>query len=220
MLRVSNLSVSIASASILEGVALDVAPGTLTGLMGRNGAGKTTVMRSVMGLIPARSGDIRFDGTDLARQPAHVRARLGIGYMPEDRRLVPELTVRENILVPGWACKLADAEDRLAGIYRLLPEVEKFAMRKAMQLSGGQQKLVALARALMPGTKLVLLDEPFEGVAPALAGRLVEVLSGLKDQGLSVLLSESDSTHSGDLVDALYVIERGRVTEAEAGAHA
>ena len=220
MLRVSNLSVSIASASILEDVALAVRPGTLTGLMGRNGAGKTTVMRSVMGLIPARSGDIRFDGTDLARQPAHARARLGIGYMPEDRRLVPELTVRENILVPAWACKLADAEDRLAGIYRLLPEVEKFATRKAMQLSGGQQKLVALARALMPGTKLVLLDEPFEGVAPALAGRLVEVFSGLKDQGLSVLLAESDSTHSGDLVDALYVIERGRVTEAEAGAHA
>lgn len=220
MLSVRNLSVSIASASILEDVALDVGPGTLTGLMGRNGAGKTTFMRSVMGLIPVRSGDIQFEDTDLARQPAHARARLGIGYMPEDRRLVPELTVRENIMVPGWACKLDDVENRLAAIYKLMPEVESFATRRAMQLSGGQQKLVALARALVTGTKLVLLDEPFEGVAPALAGRLVEVLSGLKDQGLSVLLSESDSTHSEDLVDALYVIERGRVTAGAAGAGA
>jgi branched-chain amino acid transport system ATP-binding protein len=220
MLSVSNLSVSIASASILEGVALDVRPGTLTGLMGRNGAGKTTFMRGVMGLIPARSGDIRFEDIDLARQPAHARAGFGIGYMPEDRRLVPELTVRENILVPAWACKLDDFEGRLAAIYQLMPEVENFATRRAMQLSGGQQKLVALARALVTGTKLVLLDEPFEGVAPALARRLVDVLSGLKDQGLSILLSESDSTHSEDLIDALYVIERGRVTKSEVGADA
>ncbi len=220
MLSVNNLSVSIASASILEGVALDVRPGTLTGLMGRNGAGKTTFMRSVMGLIPAQSGVIRFQNDDLAPRPAHVRAGLGIGYMPEDRRLVPELTVQENVMVPAWACKLSDVDQRLASIYKLMPEVEGFAGRKAMQLSGGQQKLVALARALVPGTQLVLLDEPFEGVAPALARRLVEVLSRLKSQGLSVLLSESDSTHSSDLIDDLYVIERGRVQKgavAEAG---
>ena len=168
-------------------------------------------MRSVMGLIPLQTGVIRFQGDDLGPRPAHIRARLGIGYMPEDRRLVPELTVQENVMVPAWACKLDDIEARLAAIYRLIPEVEGFAGRKAMQLSGGQQKLVALARALVTGTQLVLLDEPFEGVAPALARRLVEVLSRLKTQGLSVLLSESDSTHSEDLIDDLYVIERGRV---------
>ncbi len=217
MLSVTDLHVRIAAATILDGVSLAVAPGSLTALMGRNGAGKTTFMRSVMGLIPHRSGDIAFDGGDLGAMPAHARAGLGIGYMPEDRRLVPELTVRENILVPAWATRIEDAEERIARIYALMPEVESFATRRAMQLSGGQQKLVALARAIMTGTKLVLLDEPFEGVAPALAGRLVEVLSGLKDQGLSVLVSESDSTHSEDLVDAVYIIERGRV---EAGGDA
>ena len=211
MLTVRDLTVQIASATILEGVSLRVEPGSLTALLGRNGAGKTTFMRSVMGLIPIRHGGIDYDGRDLAADPAHRRAGLGIGYMPEDRRLVPELTVRENIMVPAWATRLKDAEERLAHIYSLMPEVEAFAGRRAMQLSGGQQKLVALARALMPGTRLILLDEPFEGLAPALAGRLVEVLSGLKDQGLSVLLSESDSTHSEDLIDALYIIERGRV---------
>lgn len=211
MLNVRDLNVSIASASILEGVALDVGAGALTGLMGRNGAGKTTCMRAVMGLIPVRAGSIDYDGADLIARPAHDRARLGIGYMPEDRRLVPELTVRENVLVPAWAGRFEDAETRLAWIYGLMPEVESMATRKAMQLSGGQQKLVALARALMSGRKLLLLDEPFEGVAPALAHRLVEVLSDLKGEGLSVLLSESDSTHSADLIDALFVIERGRV---------
>jgi branched-chain amino acid transport system ATP-binding protein len=211
MLSVNDLHVRIAAATILDGVSLTVAPGSLTALMGRNGAGKTTFMRSVMGLIPRSSGNIAFDGGDLGALPAHARAGLGIGYMPEDRRLIPELTVRENLLVPAWATRIEDAEARIARIYTLMPEVENLAARRAMQLSGGQQKLVALARAIMTGTKLVLLDEPFEGVAPALAGRLVEVLSGLKDQGLSVLLSESDSTHSEDLVDQVYIIERGRV---------
>jgi len=217
MLSVADLSVSIAAASILEDVALSVRPGTLAGLMGRNGAGKTTFMRSVMGLIPTRSGRISLGSTDITGLPAHRRAGLGIGYMPEDRRLVPELTVAENILVPAWASRLDDVDARLANIYRLIPEVEGFAERRAMQLSGGQQKMVALARALVTGTRLVLLDEPFEGVAPALARRLAEVLSGLKDQGLSVLLSESDSTHSADLIDDLYVIERGRVEKRAAG---
>ena len=211
MLSVRALTVQIAAATILDDVDLEVETGTLTALMGRNGAGKTTFMRSVMGLIPVRAGSVDFDGTDIARLAAHRRAGLGIGYMPEDRRLVPELTVRENVLVPAWAARIADAEARLARIYRLMPEVESFAGRRAMQLSGGQQKLVALARALMSGTRMVLLDEPFEGLAPALARRLVEVLSGLRDQGLTVLLSESDSTHSEDLVDAVYVIERGRI---------
>ncbi|MDP6012289.1 MAG: ATP-binding cassette domain-containing protein [Alphaproteobacteria bacterium] len=211
MLSVSDLHVRIAAATILDGVSLDVAPGSLTALMGRNGAGKTTFMRSVMGLIPRSGGSIAFDGGDLGAMPAHARAGLGIGYMPENRRLVPELTVRENILVPAWATRIDDAEDRIARIYALMPEVEHLAVRRAMQLSGGQQKLAALARALMTATKLVLLDEPFEGVAPALAGRLAEVLLGLKEQGLSVLLSESDSTHSEDLIDTAYIIERGRV---------
>lgn len=214
-LEVTGLGVSIAGASILEGVSLTVPAGSLCGLMGRNGAGKTTFMRAVMGLVPARAGAALYGGRDLLRLRAHMRARLGIGYMPEDRRLVPNLGAEENILMPAWAARRRDAAERLERIRALMPEVAAFGNRRAMQLSGGQQKLVALARALMAGRGLALLDEPFEGVAPALAARLAEVLSGLKDLGLSALLSESDSTHSEDLLDRLYVIERGRVRAAE-----
>ncbi len=211
VLAVSGLGVAIAGAVILEDVSLEVPEGSLCGLMGRNGAGKTTFMRAVMGLVRARAGTITFGGHDLAHAPAHGRAPLGIGYMPEDRRLVPGLTVRENILMPAWAAGATATDARLDAIHELMPEVAAFSQRRALQLSGGQQKLVALARALMAGRALVLLDEPFEGVAPALAARLAEVLAGLKKQGLSVLLSESDSIHSVDLLDRLYVIERGQV---------
>ena len=212
MLTVRDLAVSIKAADILHGVDLEAVPHGLTGLMGRNGAGKTTLLRSVMGLLPIRGGTIVVGGDDVTGVPPYRRPRLGIGYMPEDRRLVPELSVEENILIPAWAAGRRETGDRLRWIYGVMPEVERFSERKAFQLSGGQQKLVALARALIIGDKLLLLDEPFEGVAPALARRLVEVLADLKGEGLSILLSESDSTHSFDLLDALYVIERGRVT--------
>jgi branched-chain amino acid transport system ATP-binding protein len=163
--------------------------------------------------VPLESGTIAFDGQDLTKTPAHARARLGVGYMPEDRRLVPHFAVEENILLPIWATRRYADAARLRWIYELMPEVAKFAQRRTLSLSGGQQKLVALARALMCGTKFLLLDEPFEGVAPALAQRLAEVIGNLRGEGLSVLLSESDYTHSADLVDHLFVIERGAVEE-------
>jgi branched-chain amino acid transport system ATP-binding protein len=132
--------------------------------------------------------------------------------MPEDRRLIPDLTVEENILLPAWAINRDDAAKRLAMVYDIIPEAREFAQRRGLQLSGGQQKLVALARALMVGTRLLLLDEPFEGVAPVLAQRLVEVIGRLKREGLSVILSESDLAHSSDMLDTVYLIDRGSVT--------
>ncbi len=220
MLKIEELNVSIEKVGILRDVALAVPTGEMAGLIGRNGAGKTTLMRSVMGLIPVQSGLIRLDETDLTATAAYKRARLGIGYMPEDRRLVPDLLVEDNILLPAWAAGRDDARERLDWIYGLIPEVADLKERRAMQLSGGQQKLAALARALMCGTRLLLLDEPFEGVAPALARRLVEVIADLKGGDISVLLSESDYTQSAHLVDHVFVIERGAVRErreAEAG---
>jgi branched-chain amino acid transport system ATP-binding protein len=216
MLRIEGLDVSIQSVSILRGISMDVPTGKFAGLIGRNGAGKTTLMRSVMGILPARRGTIHFDEVALDRMPAHQRARGGIGYMPEDRRLVPQLSVEENVLIPAWAAGVAEPQARLAQIYKMIPEVEAFAGRKALQLSGGQQKLVALARALMCGTKLLLLDEPFEGVAPVLAHRLAEVIAGLKAQGLSVILTESDLSHSEEILDMVYTIDRGEVSVAAA----
>jgi branched-chain amino acid transport system ATP-binding protein len=214
MLTIANLDVSIGSVGILRSVALELPTGEMAGLIGRNGAGKTTLMRSIMGLLGARNGSIRFDDAELTKIPAHARTRLGIGYMPEDRRLVPELTVEENIHVPAWALGMRDTAAQWRRICAMIPEIEVFAQRKALQLSGGQQKLVAIGRALMCGSKLLLLDEPFEGVAPALSKRIAEVVAGLKSEGLSIIVSESDLQHSAGMLDRVFRIERGEVSLA------
>lgn len=209
MLELASIDVSIQSVQVLRGLSLSVREGKMIGLIGRNGAGKSTTLRAIMGHLPLSAGSLRFEGEDLARLPRHHRAALGIGYMPEDRGLVPELTVEENILVPLWAAKMRDTAPRLEFIYEVLPEMKEMRERKAMLLSGGQQKLVALARALGIGRKLLLLDEPFEGVAPALSARLSDVIAGLRGSDLSVLIAQSDLNHSKNLLDEEILIERG-----------
>ena len=209
MLQVQGINVAIEAVEILRGFSIDVPAGQMVGLIGRNGAGKTSLMRSIMGHLPLRGGSVMLDGRDLGAMPRHLRAALGIGYMPEDRGLVPELTVEENILVPVWASKTLKQEERLEFVYSVLPEMKEMRERRALLLSGGQQKLVALGRALAVGTRLLLLDEPFEGVAPALSQRLSEVIGGLRGSQLSVLISQSDLNHSSSLLDAEVVIERG-----------
>ena len=209
MLKVEGLHVAIQSVIALRGISLEVADGTMVGLIGRNGAGKTTLLRSVMGHVPPTQGRITFKGHDLTTLPPHARAAMGIGYMPEDRGLVPELTVEENILIPVWVNPSLDSQTRLNLVYKVLPELIEMKDRRALLLSGGQQKLVALARALAIGTSLLLLDEPFEGVAPALSKRLADVIAGLKGTEVSVLIAQSDLNHSRKLVDREFVIERG-----------
>ena len=213
MLRVSELSVSIGPIPIVRNAALDLDEGEMCGLIGRNGAGKTTLLRALMGAIPA-AGQAKFDAIDLLRIPAHRRVAEGVGYMPEDRRLVPEFTVEENIRVPAWASRASGADERLRWIFSVMPEVAALCTRRAMELSGGQQKMVALARALMAGTRLLLLDEPFEGLAPALARRLGEVLADLKNHGASILIAESNEIHVADLLSRAFRIERGSVQPA------
>lgn len=209
ILDLQSARVSIQNVEVLRGFSLRIEPGQMVGLIGRNGAGKTTVMRTLMGHLPLQGGQLFFDGQDMKTQQAHDRALLGIGYMPEDRGLVPELTVEENICLPLWMQTQLSLKDRLDFVYGVLPELLPMRSRKALLLSGGQQKLVALARALTIGRKLLLLDEPFEGVAPALSQRLSEVVSGLRGSGLSVLISQSDLNHSRHLLDTEIVIERG-----------
>ncbi|TGN37463.1 ATP-binding cassette domain-containing protein, partial [Paracoccus liaowanqingii] len=148
MLETRNLESSIAGTQILRGASLTVAPGTTVGLIGRNGAGKTTFMRSVMGLLRPDRGEILLGGADVTRDPAHTRAALGVGYMPEDRRLIPEFTVEQNILLPLNALGVEIDRSRLDWVYELMPEIGRFASRRALSLSGGQQRWVALGRAL------------------------------------------------------------------------
>ena len=220
MLRISNLDVSIQSIDILRGVEMSLDKGQMAGLVGRNGAGKTTFIKSIMGLLKPSAGTLEFDGRDLKTIPVHERNQMGIGYMPEDRRLIPNLTVEENVLLPMWASRAPDSAERLQYVYRIIPELVDFAQRRGSQLSGGQQKLVALGRALMTGRQLLLLDEPFEGVAPALAQRLAEVISGLKSEGMAVIFSESDLQYSQSLVQKIFAMDRGTLTETSVTAAA
>jgi branched-chain amino acid transport system ATP-binding protein len=211
MLELVDLRVTLQRLVILRGVTLRVDPGGVVGLVGRNGAGKTTTMRAIMGLAPVASGAVTLGGVDLGERPPYARAAAGIGYVPEDRRLIGSLSVRDNILIPAWARHIKDGERRFTVITELMPELGELASRPAVLLSGGQQKLVALARSFMNGRKLILLDEPFEGVAPPLARRLIRAVQEFqqREPGLAVLIAESEAKWVKLLANATYVIERG-----------
>jgi branched-chain amino acid transport system ATP-binding protein len=215
MLRLDGITVTISAITILRNLSLAVAPGATVGLVGRNGAGKTTTLRSIMGLNRPSAGRIELDGHRLDQMSAHARARLGIGYLPEDRRLVGPLSVHNNLLIPAQASGAAGFDERLRRIFDLLPELLELRARKAVTLSGGQQKLVALARSFVNGRKLLLLDEPFEGVSTALSRRLAQVIREFQaaDSGIAVLVAESDLKRASMLTNRAFVIERGEVIE-------
>lgn len=218
MLQITNVHVSLEGARILRGVEMTLKTAGTAALIGRNGAGKTTLLRAIMGFARTTSGRIAFDDVDLAGVPSYQRPRLGIGYAPEDRRLFSTLTVEENIALPGEVTGLSAAalRDRFELIYDIMPEVKELRQRKAGSVSGGQGKLVALGRALMVGTSLVLLDEPFQGVAPALAKRYASALRLLRDRqpGLGLLITESNPTLLENFAETVFTIDRGTVTEA------
>jgi ABC-type branched-subunit amino acid transport system ATPase component len=216
MLRLASVQVRIAQHFVLRNVSFAVAPARTALLIGRNGAGKTTTLRSIMGLLPLAGGEIKLDGVDLATVAAHERARHGIGYAPEDRRLIPEFSVEDNLLLPAIALQLTAHKRKacLEEIYALLPELVPLRSRAGGVLSGGQGKMVALGRALMVGTRYVLLDEPFQGLAPALAltyaGALARLRQARPDLGL--LITESTPKLLDSIADTTLQIERGEVT--------
>ncbi len=209
MLNIEQLHVNISAVTVLRGFSMQVATGQMVGLVGRNGAGKTSLLRTIMGHLEPSQGQLSWQGHSLAHLQRHARAGLGIGYMPEDRGLVPELTVEENICVPLWVSQRLKPSERLNRVYSILPELEAMKDRRALLLSGGQQKLVALARAVAVGTDLLLLDEPFEGVAPALSQRLSEVIFGLRGSDMTVVIAQSELNHAASMLDQEVVIERG-----------
>lgn len=221
MLALDRVRVQIDAMHVLRNVTLAVGPGATVALVGRNGAGKTTTLRTVMGLVARSGGTITFAGADIDAVPPHRRPALGIGYAPEDRRLFSAFSVEDNILLPVRVARTgrADAARKLERVYETVPELKALRRRPAGSVSGGQGKMVALGRALMIGTRLVLLDEPFQGLAPALARRYADALRRLRRHApeLSLVVTESNPALLAGLADATYVIERGEVAPAGAG---
>jgi ABC-type branched-subunit amino acid transport system ATPase component len=215
MLRLEKVSVSIEGVRVLRAVSCEIVARKTTVLIGRNGAGKTTTLRAIMGLIALDEGSVRLDADDLGSRPAYTRARAGIGYAPEDRRLIPELSVEENIRLPGLALKLDRVEiaRRLDEIYQLLPELLVMRSRPAGGVSGGQGKMVALGRALTVARKVLLLDEPFQGLAPALALDYARTLGELRKHrpDLAMLITESSPALLDRIADRTLQIERGEI---------
>jgi branched-chain amino acid transport system ATP-binding protein len=212
MLNVSNLKVDIEGSRILNGISLSVGAGELVCLVGRNGAGKTTTFRSIMGYRRARSGGISFEGEDLAALPTWQIAQRGIGFSPEESEVYVELTVAENIELSTWTRPSGrPASVRIEEAYTVFPKLRQYLARGGGQLSGGERKMVSIARALTLDPKLLLLDEPFEGLSPAIIPLIAEGVASIRAMGKGVLIAESNVHHIPDYVDRIYVLERGEV---------
>lgn len=220
MLALEKVDVAIAGVRILRNVRFSIDAAETVALIGRNGAGKTTVLRAIMGLLPSQ-GTIRFDGKELSEVAPHRRAGFGLGYAPEDRRLFSRFTIEENILMPGQVAGFSAQELRagLERVYDILPELRDMSGRPAGSVSGGQGKMVALGRALMIGRRLIMLDEPFQGLAPALAHRYAEALRRLRDHDptVALLITESNPALLKRFADRTLVIERGEITDRASG---
>jgi branched-chain amino acid transport system ATP-binding protein len=222
MLAIRDLTVDIQSSRILRGISLDVAAGELVCLVGRNGAGKTTTLRSVMGYLRPVAGTIDFQGSSLIGQRTDMIAQRGIGYSPEESDVFGDLTVAENIEFPTWTRTTArSAAERLDLAYRVFPKLVRYKERGGQQLSGGERKMLSIARALALDPTLLLLDEPFEGLSPAIIPTIAEGLASIRDMGQAVLMAESNIHHIPDYADRLYVLERGEIiyTGPPEGAH-
>jgi branched-chain amino acid transport system ATP-binding protein len=212
MLRVADLVVDIQGSRVLRGVSFEVHAGEIVCLVGRNGAGKTTSFRTVMGFRKPVVGTIEFEGRDIVGLRPHRIARLGVGYAPEESEVFGELTVAENIAMPTWTCPSGrSAQARIDDAYRVFPKLEQYRDRGGHALSGGERKMVSIARALALGPKLLLLDEPTEGLSPVIVPSIIEGLANIRALGHAIFIAESNVHHVPDLTDRLYVIERGEI---------
>jgi urea transport system ATP-binding protein len=214
MLTVERLDVAYGGSQVLWSVDLSVAQGDVLCLMGRNGVGKTTLLKTVMGLLPARGGRVTFDGSDITRWSTDRRARAGIGYVPQGREIFPHLTVEENLRVAQLGCGRADGMD---DVLELFPALRRFPGRKGGVLSGGEQQMLAIGRALLTRPKLLMLDEPTEGIQPSLILEIEEAIRRIKkEMGLAVLLVEQYLDFAERLADAYVIMAKGAVVAAGA----
>ena len=216
LLEVDNINTFRGPAHILRDVSINVGDNEVVSLVGRNGAGRTTIIESITGLLPIRSGRITFRGADIGKLPPHKRAKHGIGYAPENSGIFPELTVAENLMISRWladktargAAGNVDAHEQALTVF---PEVRKFMARPGLNLSGGQKKMVSIARAMALAPSLMILDEAFEGLAPAVVKRFREAVLMIKQMGIALLLAESNLTSAAAIADRIYVIDRGEI---------
>lgn len=208
-LRVEDIHTYYGDSYVLQGVSLRVAPGRLVAVLGRNGVGKTTLVRSVVGFTPPRRGRIWLRGEEITHRPSHVIARMGVGLVPQGRRIFPSLSVEENLLVAARS----DGPDgwTLDRVYQLFPRLRERAQHRGNKLSGGEQQMLAIGRALMTNPSLLLMDEPSEGLAPKLVLDLAEALARLKERGLSILMVEQNLPLALRLADYVYVMSKGTV---------
>ncbi|MDR7555025.1 MAG: ABC transporter ATP-binding protein [Armatimonadota bacterium] len=220
MLEVRNLHAYRGPAHVLRGISLAVGPSEIVCLVGRNGAGKTTTLEAIMGLVPIRTGEITFQGRAITSLPPHARARLGLGYAPEDCGLFPDLTVAEHLAIGFWMARGArpnggargnGSDDRAALIRTLFPELDRLMQRRGLLLSGGEKKMVAISRAMATAPALLLLDEAFEGLAPVVVHRFADAVKQIKAAGVSLLVAESNVMTAAKVADRLYVIDRGEI---------
>lgn len=211
LLSVQALDTGYGQGRICEGIDLEVGEGELVCLLGRNGVGKTTLLKCVMGLLPVRGGEIRFDGHDLVKLPAERRAPLGIGYVPQGREIFPRLTVEENLRI-GLTTGRGKGREALDAVYELFPVLKKMLRRRGGDLSGGQQQQLAIGRALVLEPKLLILDEPCEGIQPNVVHEIGEVIKRLnRERGITVLLVEQKLPFARRVADRFCVMDKGRV---------
>ena len=211
LLEVRDLETAYGDSQVLFGLSLQVRAGEVVALLGRNGAGKTTTLASIMGLVRPRAGSIRFKEREFRGRAPHEASRAGLGFVPENCRLFTGLSVAENLEAARQPARHGPDRwdvDRVVGLF---PDIGAFLGRRAGQLSGGQQRMVAIARTLMGNPDLLLLDEPSEGLAPLVVGALLHQLGTLKDSGATVLLSEQNLRFATELADRLYIIEKGEI---------
>ena len=209
MLIVEDVHTYYEHSHILQGVTLQAPAGRVTGILGRNGVGKTTLMRSIIGFTPPRSGRIAFDGEPIERLPSHVIARRGIGLVPQGRRIFPSLTVAENLQIGAVGAR--EGRWNLESVFALFPHLERRSANYGGQLSGGEQQMLAIGRALMSNPLLLLMDEPSEGLAPLIVRGLGETLQRLKETGLAIVLVEQNLPLALSVADTAYIISKGQV---------
>jgi branched-chain amino acid transport system ATP-binding protein len=211
MLHVEGLNSFYGPAHILFDVALDVAPGEVVALLGRNGAGKSTTFRSIAGLVPSRRGRVLFCGADISRLAPHEIARRGLGYVPEDRRIFTELTVEENLSVGRQRPRAGAPTWTAERLYALFPNLAELKRRPGGRMSGGEQQMLTIARTLMGNPSLVLLDEPSEGLAPKIVEQMATAIIAMKREGLAMVISEQNLHFARLISDRAYIIEKGRM---------